>query len=174
VSLLPDGRTVVAWQSQSQDGDGWGVYAQALTDAGDKEGDELAVNTTVAGKQMHPAVAGTAGAFAVVWAGEDKDTGSWEVWGKCYDIVEEQFTSEFQVNTHVAEDQGNAVITTLAGGGFAVIWVSTGQCSVQKVFATFVSKNRFTHPPFSGPDRTRNNGGMTWCFGSEKTNLKRF
>src|SRR5438105_80364 len=43
------GNFVVAWQSDRQDGSGWGVYAQRYNAAGVAQGSESRVNTTTAG-----------------------------------------------------------------------------------------------------------------------------
>ncbi|MGE3804412.1 MAG: hypothetical protein AB7K24_07050, partial [Gemmataceae bacterium] len=65
-----DGSFVVVWQSQGQDGSGWGIYGQRYDAAGNKVGNEFLVNTTTAGDQLDPAVAVDAdGDFVVVWGG---------------------------------------------------------------------------------------------------------
>ena len=52
VTGLGDGGFVIAWQSFSQDGDGWGVFAQRYDVNGVQVGGELQVNTTTASSQQ--------------------------------------------------------------------------------------------------------------------------
>ena len=62
------GNFIVVWQSQYQDGDGDGIFAQRFDSAGVKQGDEFQVNVTSAGNQRTPVVtAHAAGNFVVVW-----------------------------------------------------------------------------------------------------------
>src|SRR6185369_13282844 len=50
VAMDYDGDFVVAWQSQGQDGSGYGVYAKRFTSAGAAAaGNEFRVNDTIAG-----------------------------------------------------------------------------------------------------------------------------
>ena len=68
VTGLGDGGFVIAWQSFSQDGDGWGVFAQRYDVNGVQVGGELQVNTTTASSQQRPAISALAGGgFVVVW-----------------------------------------------------------------------------------------------------------
>jgi len=57
VAMDADGDFVVVWQSDQQDGNNWGVYAQRFSAAGTKKGSEFRVNTYTLNKQMDPAVA---------------------------------------------------------------------------------------------------------------------
>ena len=64
------GNFVVIWQSDTQDGDGEGVFAQRFDAAGVARGAEIAVNTGTAGEQRNPSVASTPyGDFVVSWSG---------------------------------------------------------------------------------------------------------
>ena len=67
---------MIAWQSQNQDGSGWGVYAQRFNASGSKVGGEFRVNTVTSGDQTSPSVAmdGT-GNFTVAWASITPGTG---------------------------------------------------------------------------------------------------
>ena len=52
-----DGGFVVAWESDGQDGSGYGIYAQRFTSAGARIGAEVRVNTTTVKDQRWPAIA---------------------------------------------------------------------------------------------------------------------
>jgi hypothetical protein len=72
VTGLADGGYVIAWQSQGQDGSGFGIYAQRYSAAGARVGGNFRVNTMTAGHQAAPSVVGlTGGGFVVVWEGAD-------------------------------------------------------------------------------------------------------
>ena len=50
-----DGEFVIAWNSN--DGNGWGVYAQRYSAAGQRLGEQFRVNTSTVGHQDSPAIA---------------------------------------------------------------------------------------------------------------------
>ncbi len=85
ITALADGGFVMAWMSDGQDGDGYGVYAQRYDSAGEAQGDEFRVNTTTANDQLNPSVAALAnGGFVVSWNSYDQD-GNSDVYAKRYD-----------------------------------------------------------------------------------------
>jgi len=57
VAMDADGDFVVAWQSQNQDGNGYGVYAQQYEGAGGPVGNEFRLNNITNGHQLAPSVA---------------------------------------------------------------------------------------------------------------------
>jgi hypothetical protein len=68
VAALTNGDFAIAWQSNGQDGDGEGVYAQHYTAAGAPVGSEFQVNIETMGGQEHPVVVALPnGTFAVGW-----------------------------------------------------------------------------------------------------------
>jgi hypothetical protein len=71
VAMAPDGRFLIAWQSDSQSGgQGWDIAAQAYTSTGTPAAGEILVNATPTGAQCSPRAAYLAGpvqGFAVVW-----------------------------------------------------------------------------------------------------------
>jgi hypothetical protein len=69
VAMAADGRFVVAWHSDLQDGDGYGVYAQRYAADGTPLGPEFRVNATTASNQTGPSAAiAAAGRFVVAWS----------------------------------------------------------------------------------------------------------
>ena len=68
VAALNDGDFVVTWNSDGQDGYGYGVYGQRFRPSGARVGPEFPVNTTTLHNQIEPSVApfGNDG-FVVVW-----------------------------------------------------------------------------------------------------------
>jgi hypothetical protein len=70
MAMDPAGNFLVTWQSQGQDGDGWGIFGQRFNAAGVRQGGEFPVNVTTAGDQTLPSVAmNSAGDACVVWQG---------------------------------------------------------------------------------------------------------
>ena len=68
VAMDADGDFVVAWNSSSQDGSGYGIYGQRYNAAGVAQGSEYRVNTYTNDRQELPAVAMDAdGDFIVTW-----------------------------------------------------------------------------------------------------------
>ena len=70
IAMDGSGNFTITWQSNGQDGGGWGVYAQQYTAAGAKYGNETRVNTTTAGDQQYASIAMTStGQAMIVWSG---------------------------------------------------------------------------------------------------------
>lgn len=74
VAMAVDGAFVISWQSNGQDGSGYGVYAQRYNKSGDPEGSEFRVNVATTGNQGDPSAAMDAyGNFVIVWESENQD-----------------------------------------------------------------------------------------------------
>src|SRR5262245_43799073 len=68
VSADPEARFIVVWQSNGQDGSGFGVFGQRFFVPGQPQGPEFQVNTYTTGDQFEPSAAQIAGgSFVVVW-----------------------------------------------------------------------------------------------------------
>ena len=71
VAVNDRGDVLVTWESEGQDGDGKGVYAQRYTRLGIRVGGEIAVNQNIKWNQSNPTVAAlTDGRFVIAWMGE--------------------------------------------------------------------------------------------------------
>ena len=127
-SGLINGDFVVIWQSDGQDSDGYGIYAQRYDENGSRLGSEFQVNTHIILKQRTPSVVGLAnGGFVVTWESEEQDGDSEGVYAQIYDGIGNKINKEFQVNSHTLDTQKHAKIAALSNGNFAVIWVSRAQ-----------------------------------------------
>jgi hypothetical protein len=72
VAMAPDGRFLIVWQSQNQDGSGYGIYGQRYAADGTKSGSEFRVNASTSGDQVTPSVTClSSGNYAVAWASLD-------------------------------------------------------------------------------------------------------
>jgi hypothetical protein len=128
ITALNDNGFVVSWHSLSQDGSGWGIYAQRYAADGTAQGGEFLVNTNVASDQMSPAITTlTGGSFVVSWMSYNQDGGGWGVYAQRFDANGVAQRSEFRVNTTKTDTQLAPAITALSDGGFVVSWQSLNQ-----------------------------------------------
>ena len=136
IAALTDGGFVVTWADSSATGgdtSSLAIRGQKFTSAGAPSGGEFLVNTTTAGNQILPSVAGLSdGGFIVTWTDDSQiggDTSLEAVRGQMYAANGAPSGSEFLVNTTTFNPQSNSRIGALPDGGFAVAWTdgsSTG------------------------------------------------
>lgn len=128
VNVLNNGTFVVTWISTNQDGSGTGIYGQLMSTSGTPVGGEFLVNQTTANYQYYSASTTLSdGSFVITWQSDGQDGSGVGVYGRRYDASGTPLTSEFQINTYVANDQAQVSVAALAGGGFVVTWESAGQ-----------------------------------------------
>ncbi len=121
------GGFVVAWMSNDQDGDKWGVYGQRYDNAGAAIGSEFLINTTTADSQIRPSLVTFAnGEFMAVWRSYGQDGDNYGVFGQRFDATGVKVGGEFQINTTTAGSQGGGTAARLSNGGFVVVWNSDG------------------------------------------------
>ena len=149
---LADGGFFVAWNGQSEDMYGYGVFGQRFDAEGDAVGGEFPLDATrTYGEQRYPFLAaGADGSLIAVWQGHDPasdgywgDGSGWGVFGTRFNLDAQPAAAtggESQVNTKSAHDQSGADIATLADGSYVVVWRSapsrgTGDISSNGVFA---------------------------------------
>ncbi|MEM8601159.1 MAG: T9SS type A sorting domain-containing protein [Bacteroidota bacterium] len=123
-----DGDFVIAWQSEDQDGDGDGIFAQRFAADGTPEGSEFRVNTTTTGTQRISSVAMDAdGDFVIAWASASQDGDDDGVYAQRYAADGTPQGSEFQVNSFTTDNQREPSVATDADGDFVVAWQSASQ-----------------------------------------------
>ncbi len=120
VAMDADGDFVIVWQSQNQDGSGWGIYGQRFNSVGQKVGGEFQVNTTTVNDQVTPSVAmDDFGNFVVTWAsgGETFGYGN-NIFAQTYNSDGQKVSNEIQVNSQKrAGVQRSAQYRRLGPGG---------------------------------------------------------
>jgi len=130
------GDYVVTWVSvgtqynRSEDGSGYGVYAQRYNAAGVAQGGEFRVNSTTANAQTSPSVAMDAtGDFVIVWESYDQATAHshYDIYGQRFNASGAREGGEFQINTYTSGDQTSPAVAMDATGDFVVTWTSQGQ-----------------------------------------------
>lgn len=130
VAGLARGGFVVAWISQGQDGDRYGIFGQRYDAKGKKVGKpEFAVNRTTEHNQQYPSVAGLAnGGFVIAWSSFLQDGSSFGVYGQRYNVKGKQKGKrEFRVNKTTADNQRIPSVAGLDNGDFVIVWQSNGQ-----------------------------------------------
>jgi len=128
VGMDADGDFVVAWMSSSQDGSGYGVYAQRYNAAGVAQGGEFRGNSYTIGTQSHPSVALDAdGDFVVAWESYGQDGSYYGIYAQRYTAAGAAQGGEFRLNLHTASNQRTPRIALDADGDFIAVWQSTDQ-----------------------------------------------
>ncbi|MCT4703349.1 Ig-like domain-containing protein [Enterobacteriaceae bacterium H20N1] len=138
VASLPDGGSIVVWQSATGDGSGTCIKGQILDAKGQPVGGEFTVNSTTSGDQLMPQVAVLPnGDFEVLWSSGVYIKGqkfSYTYDGDSQISGATMSGSEFNINSGTAADnQSNPVITVLADGGYLAVW----QAAVNGVWQVF-------------------------------------
>ena len=136
MAMDADGDFVVTWQSDGQDGNSFGIYAQRYNTAGVAQGSEFRVNTYTTNGQSRPSVAMDAdGDFVVTWNSYGQDSlYSYGVYGQRYNASGVAQGSEFRVNTYTTSSQRNPSVAMDADGDFVVTWQSDQDGSPSSVY----------------------------------------
>ena len=116
---------IIVWESEEQDGSGEGIYAQEFDSVGGRVGTEFQINTTTAGDQERPDIAGhssittTSGTgYAIVWQGENPDNGDSDIYGR-YEWDDSGF-EELIVNFEPFGNQTDPAVYIDVHGNFSV------------------------------------------------------
>ncbi|MFH1531563.1 MAG: hypothetical protein ABIK09_12615 [Pseudomonadota bacterium] len=122
------GGAVAAWASKDQDGNGWGIFGQRLTNTCSKSGSEFQVNASGAGNQDFPtATSLSSGAFLVTWSGNvDNGVDGSGVGARRFSGAGQALGGDVLVNTTLGSDQ-QFPYAVPAGSGYVVAWQSNGQ-----------------------------------------------
>lgn len=125
IAVLPGGWFIIVWQSEGQDGSGYGIFVQIFSRSGFKVGKEFMVNSYTKNDQTNPCVA-TLGEdrFVAVWESEDQDGGGKGVYGQLLSKTGAKIGNEFRINTFTSDDQRSPAIAGLTNGNFVVTWES--------------------------------------------------
>jgi len=113
-ALLSSGGFVTTWQSNHQDGDSYGIFAQLFDTGGHKVGNEFLVNTHTPDYQVNAKVAAlNEGGFVITWQSNNQDGSGYGIFAQLFDADGSVLNAEFQVNTHTDYAQSDPDITTL-------------------------------------------------------------
>lgn len=127
VAMDMEGNYIIAWNSNGQDGNANGIYAQRYNSAGLPQGNEFLVNTYTTSAQFYPSVAmDSDGDFIIVWHSKGQD-GSIGVYAQAYNSAGTTLGMEFRVNTYTPDNQQEPSVAMDKDGDFVVAWSSYNQ-----------------------------------------------
>lgn len=126
VASLGNGKFIVAWQSISQDGSGWGVYGRRFSADASPTSGELQLNSVTNSHQYLVAIAGQADdSFLPTWYGYPDGSG----WGVFYRLFKADNSPQFGdkvVNSYVGGTQYQQDVAAHPGG-YVAAWQSNDQ-----------------------------------------------
>jgi hypothetical protein len=116
---------VVAWESDGQDGDQEGIFAQEHNWTGTPIGPEFRANTYTTSSQHGVSVEAGQTNLVFVWQSEGQD-------GDLGGVFAQRWSGgptggEFRVNSYTTSSQGAPAVGVDGAGNFVVVWASLGQ-----------------------------------------------
>jgi hypothetical protein len=145
VAMDATGNFVIVWESEQQDGDSSGIYAQRYNAAGVAQGGEFLVNTYTTDMQQRPKAAmDNKGNFIIVWMSNGQDGDLYGVYAKRYNAAGEAQSDEFLVNTYTKSSQSYPSITMSGAGNLIISWRSYEQDS--EGWGVFAQRYEVTQP----------------------------
>lgn len=130
IDMSSDGRFVVTWASNDQDGSNYGIFAQRFNADGTKAGGEIQVNTTT-GSQLYPDIAmAEDGRFAITWASNEQDGDDMGIYVQGFNADGTKVGGETLANTSTDGNQFKPAIDMAEDGYFVVSWVDSTLGSV--------------------------------------------
>ncbi|UCE74923.1 MAG: fibronectin type III domain-containing protein, partial [Methanomassiliicoccales archaeon] len=140
IAMNDTGYFVIVWQSDGQDGDGFGIYAQRFDNTGSALGSEFRVNNYTSWAQEFPSVAmDSAGNFVIAWQSNWQDGSDYGIYAMRYDSNGNELAppptvlkggesgNEFRVNNYTILDQRYPSVAMDPVGNFIIAWSSYGQ-----------------------------------------------
>jgi hypothetical protein len=122
VGGAPDGRFVVVWDGDSQDGSGRGIFGRRYASDGTPAGSEFQVNAYTSGSQRSAAVAVTAaGDFVVAWYGPGADD-DYGVFARRFDSSGTASGTECRVNEATTGNQRYPRMAITSDDEFLVVF----------------------------------------------------
>lgn len=128
IAMDAAGDFVVAWQSNNQDGSGYGIYAQRYSAAGVPQGGEFRCNTVTFSHQTHPSAAMDAtGDFVISWQSYSQDGSQYGIYARRYNMAGVAQGNEFLVNTYTTGNQEGTSAAMDRAGDLVIAWESFGE-----------------------------------------------
>jgi hypothetical protein len=136
IAMDNNGDFVVTWTSgndsgATQDGNGYGIYAQRYDSTGNPAGTEFRVNSYTTYRQFYPTVAmDNDGDFVIAWMSmgqEDFSNNGYGIYAQRYDSNGNIVGTEFLVNTFTTGQQWLPSAAMDADGDFVITWMSPNQ-----------------------------------------------
>ncbi|MCA9734541.1 MAG: T9SS type A sorting domain-containing protein [Deferribacteres bacterium] len=143
IATLSNGGFIISWQSDEQDGDRTGIFAQQFQENGEKLNDEFQVNTYTNYYQSTPKIAALSeGGYVICWVSNGQDNSGSCIIAQLFDESGQKHGTEFLVNTHTLNHQSTPSIVASLNGGFIICWSSLEQDGSEfGIFAQRFDKN---------------------------------
>jgi len=139
IAVGSDGRFVISWKSEGQDGDLYGIYAQKYNSDGSTNGSEFRVNTTTAGSQENPSLGmASDGTFVIAW---QSYSGVSSIYAQRFNTDGTKNGSQFKINTNVSNNNFNPSLRMAADGRFVATWESVNGQGSGAYFGKRYDKN---------------------------------
>jgi len=125
VAISDNGKFVITWSSEGQDGDGtfYNVYAQKYNADGSPNGGEFRVNSYTTGHQSGSSVGiDSNGNFIITWSGIGQNGSQSGVYAQKYNADGSTNGSEFSISYNTTIPQGVAFIAMSDDGKFVISW----------------------------------------------------
>jgi Ca2+-binding RTX toxin-like protein len=120
---LINGGFLVLWESDQQDGSGWGIFAQRYDTLGNRVGNEFQVNTYTNLDQTNVAAETlNDGSVVIAWQSQGQDGSGYGIYGQMFDMFGNRLGDEFKVNSFSANDQTLPSIAKRGNDGFVIAW----------------------------------------------------
>jgi hypothetical protein len=127
IASHPEGYIAV-WESNGQDGSGYGVYGRRVDTTGNNVGNEIKVHTYTQQHQRYPRVAAYAdGGFVAVWESSYEDASGTGVYCQRFKPDGTKINNPFRVNTYIVSNQERPDLSAWSDGRFVVTWTSYQQ-----------------------------------------------
>lgn len=116
---------IAVWESDGQDGDGYGIYGQRYKSDFTRNGTEFRISTTTAKQQFSSRVAGLSdGGFVVTWQSQSASSTDYNIYAQRYKSDGKKSGGELVVNTSTTGLQSAPAVAGLSDGGFVVTFES--------------------------------------------------
>ncbi|MEM6759488.1 MAG: hypothetical protein AAF601_08415, partial [Pseudomonadota bacterium] len=156
LTTLSDGRLIVVWESEGQDGSGDGVYGRFLSAAGSPQGDEFRINTRTTNDQKNATVAATPdGGFIVVWD-NTFTTNSADIRFQRFDNSGARVGSEGIIGAGLANQNVAPILAVGEDGVARIAWIN-----IERGADAFTIFTAFTGRTIDGDGRSNALSGTT-------------
>ncbi len=130
IAIDPLGNFVITWQSNGQDGDGYGIFARAYDSNANPLSSEFQVNTLTTGDQIDPAIGmDNNGNFIITWTNDGAGYSGQDIYGQRFNSSGQVLGPQFQANLSTEGDQTNSDVAMDGVGNFVVVYESDFQNS---------------------------------------------
>lgn len=151
--MAPDGSFVIAWNSLTGDGSGYGIFARRFgSDGVPIDAQEFQVNTYTTGSQQFPKIdMNTRGEYVIAWETDGPDGDGDGVAARRFDLLSGPIDAgEIQINAWTTLAQRVPGVAIQENGDFVVVWKSDLQDGSQ--YGVFGRRFDSTGAPLDAQD----------------------